>query len=172
MDNKKAIIFICISVTIVIAGVIVYVEMNKTPPKKIQPPNTPPVAPKVSTTTAVSGFPIQQGATGSLVTNLQNGLNQYSGINISVDGNFGALTAAAVNQSGHSVPVSQSDYNDIIAPPDASNEVFDPTTGALPQTSNDADAVLLDPNATQDQITAAQNIQSQSNSASTPFGNF
>ena len=82
---------------------------------------TPVFVPGVSTPVYVapvtaSTFPLNVGMVGPLVKSLQQGLiNMGIPVVYGADGNFGAKTLAAVQQAGYSAPVSQADYNSIVA---------------------------------------------------------
>ena len=111
--NNTAII-VAVVVVVAVVGIGAYLLLSsKTPPKTNVVPGVSS-APQATATTA--GFPLQAGATGTYVTGLQNGLNQYVGVSVPVTGTFDAATIAGCAAAGFSVPVSATDYNTIIAP--------------------------------------------------------
>lgn len=64
-----------------------------------------------------SGFPIGIGASGSKVKDIQNYVNSTNILStpLTVDGQFGPLTASGVQATGFSVPVTQDEYNQMTA---------------------------------------------------------
>jgi len=137
MANSNTGIIIGVVITVVVvAGVVIYVATRPKTPPKTKPAPTP-IAPPTPAQAAAS-FPIQYGATGDLVKALQQGLNQYQGVSIAVDGLFGAATNAAVSTAGFTVPVSLADFDEITAPD--YTEVTDPTTGLVSDVKPNATA--------------------------------
>jgi len=152
------IIWAVLAGVVIIGGVIYYIESNKSKSK-----SKPPPQPIVPTAPTASTFPIQYGTSGQIIKNLQSGLAQYDNVNISITGTFDAQTLTALGVAGFKSPVSQSDYSEIIAPPNASNTdtssaAWSEANGDIPTTASQASAVLLDPNATTAQISAAESI--------------
>ena len=128
----------------IIGGIVIVLGVGayfvfKTPAKKSAPTGgSAPIAPPVASN--ASGFPLTPNMTGSLITNLQNGLNQYVDINpdIPVTGTFDSATATALATVGFNpLSVSQSDYNTIIAPPTAADNAASSSSTTTPQTSSD-----------------------------------
>jgi hypothetical protein len=80
-------------------------------------PVTHPSTGQVYTPPATEGFPLNVGMTGDNVKQMQQALmNQFQvKLQYGADGNFGAKTLAALKSIGYSAPVSQSDYNNILA---------------------------------------------------------
>lgn len=124
--NTRIIIFIIIAV-IVIAAVLIYVFRCKLFPSLsscVPDPNknNTPVPPGSPTTQWIpEKFPLDLGMYGTKIRALQIALG-FTGND--VDGKFGNIkTKPAVIALGYSVPLSESDYNKIIAGKDTSNPI-------------------------------------------------
>lgn len=85
--------------------------------------------------TPCSGFPLKQGCKSSDVTKVQECLG------ITADGQLGPKTASAIKAKGYSVPLSQSDYDKIVANCGGSGSSSSTTTTTTVYTGGEAGSI-------------------------------
>lgn len=121
--TRKGWIWIFVIIVFVVIGIIIYVYRDKIfgggGRKPIKKPTTPIPSGSNTSDWIKESFPLTRWMYGNHIKNIQSALG-----GLTVDGELGPKTEAAIVAAGYTMPLSQSDYNTITGTTPVSSDLY------------------------------------------------